>query len=109
VQLFLTGTSTLGEIFNPAQDCADIVDQVPNAEDGFYWIILPKGTKQKVCARLDLCHVTFFNTISFILSLIKYDEAFVFEMCNLFKFLQLPYKCCDEIKNAKRKDVRQYY
>ncbi len=38
----------MGEIFNPARDCPDIVDQLPEAEDGFYWIVLPKGTKQKV-------------------------------------------------------------
>ncbi|CAB4023147.1 Hypothetical predicted protein, partial [Paramuricea clavata] len=39
---------TLGEIFNPARDCPDIVDQLPEAEDGFYWIVLPKGTKHKI-------------------------------------------------------------
>ncbi|CAB4041887.1 Hypothetical predicted protein, partial [Paramuricea clavata] len=39
---------TLGEIFSPARDCTDIVDQLPEAEDGFYWIVLPKGTKHKI-------------------------------------------------------------
>ncbi|CAB4000836.1 dual 3, 5 -cyclic-AMP and -GMP phosphodiesterase 11-like, partial [Paramuricea clavata] len=31
-------SSTLGEIFNPAKDCSDIVDNLPGAKDGFYWI-----------------------------------------------------------------------
>ncbi|CAB4031753.1 Hypothetical predicted protein, partial [Paramuricea clavata] len=44
---FVDGSPTLGEIFNPARDCSDIVDQLPEAEDGFYWIGLPKGTKHK--------------------------------------------------------------
>ena len=35
-----TGSSTLGEIFNPVQDCPDVVDKLPGAKDGFYWIIL---------------------------------------------------------------------
>ncbi|CAB4015197.1 Hypothetical predicted protein, partial [Paramuricea clavata] len=39
---------TLGEIFNPARDCSDIVDQLPEAEDGFYWFVLPKSTKHKI-------------------------------------------------------------
>ena len=46
--IHITGSPTLGEIFNPAQDCPDIVDQLPEAKDGFYWIVLPKGTKHKV-------------------------------------------------------------
>ena len=49
--LFTTGSTTLGEIFNPVQSCSDIVDEVPEAEDGFYWIVLPKDpkkTKRKV-------------------------------------------------------------
>ena len=45
---FTTGSSTLGEIFSPAKDCPDIVDQIPGAEDGFYWIFLPNGKKHKV-------------------------------------------------------------
>ena len=49
---FTTGRSTLGEIFNPAQDCPDIVDQIPEAEDGFYWIVLPNGKKHKVCVEI---------------------------------------------------------
>ena len=51
VHFFTTGSSTLGEIFNPVQSCSDIVDEVPEAEDGFYWIVLPKDpkkTKRKV-------------------------------------------------------------
>lgn len=42
------GLSTLGERFNPAKDCADIVDNLPEAEDGFYWIKLAKGKPLKV-------------------------------------------------------------
>ena len=42
----------MGEIFNPARDCPDIVDHLPEAEDGFYWIVLPKGTKHKVCGQV---------------------------------------------------------
>ncbi len=34
------GSSTLGEVFNPAKDCSDIVDHLPGAKDGFYWISL---------------------------------------------------------------------
>ena len=45
---FITDSSTLGEIFNPARDCPDIVEQIPEAEDGFYWIVLPNGKKHKV-------------------------------------------------------------
>ena len=33
-----TGSSMLGEKFNPAKDCSDIVDNLPEAKDGFYWI-----------------------------------------------------------------------
>lgn len=32
------GTSTVGEYFNPALDCSDVVDRVSDATDGFYWI-----------------------------------------------------------------------
>ena len=44
------GSPVLGEIFNPAEDCSDVVDQLPEAENGFYWISLSKGTKHKVCS-----------------------------------------------------------
>ena len=42
------GSSTLGENFNPAKDCADIVDNLPEAKDGFYWIKHTKGKPLKV-------------------------------------------------------------
>ena len=42
------GSSTIGENFNPAKDCSDIVDNLPEAKDGFYWIKLPKGKLSKV-------------------------------------------------------------
>jgi hypothetical protein len=51
----MTGSPTLGEIFNPARDCTDIVDQLPDVEDGFYWIGLPEGTKHKVCVWITSC------------------------------------------------------
>ncbi|CAB4031341.1 Hypothetical predicted protein [Paramuricea clavata] len=34
----IDGTSTVGEYFDPAIDCSDVVDRVPDAADGFYWI-----------------------------------------------------------------------
>ncbi|XP_028393585.1 uncharacterized protein LOC114517928 [Dendronephthya gigantea] len=34
----IDGSSTVGEYFNPALDCSDVVDRVPDATDGFYWI-----------------------------------------------------------------------
>jgi hypothetical protein len=37
------GSSTLGENFNPAKDCSDIVENLPEAKDGFYWIKHTKG------------------------------------------------------------------
>ncbi len=37
INIFL-GSSTVGEYFNPALDCSDVVDRVPDATDGFYWI-----------------------------------------------------------------------
>ena len=43
-----TGSSTLGENFNPAKDCSDIVDNIPGAKDGFYWIKSAKGKLLKV-------------------------------------------------------------
>jgi hypothetical protein len=43
-----TGSSTLGEKFNPAKDCSDIVDNLPEAKDGFYWIKYNKGKLSKV-------------------------------------------------------------
>ena len=42
------GSSTLGENFNPANDCSDIVDNIPGAIDGFYWIKSAKGKLLKV-------------------------------------------------------------
>ena len=42
------GSSTLGENFNPAKDCSDIVDNLPEAKDGFYWIKHTKGKPSKV-------------------------------------------------------------
>ena len=42
------GSSTLGEEFNPARDCSDIVDHLPGATDGFYWISYDNKTKHKV-------------------------------------------------------------
>ena len=44
----LLGSSTIGENFNPAKDCSDIVDNLPEAKDGFYWIKLAKGKLSKV-------------------------------------------------------------
>jgi hypothetical protein len=35
---FVLGSSTVGEYFDPAIDCSDVVDRVPDAADGFYWI-----------------------------------------------------------------------
>ena len=43
-----TGSSTLGEKFNPAKDCSDIVDNLPEAKDGFYWIKHNKEELSKV-------------------------------------------------------------
>ena len=43
-----TGSSTLGENFNPANDCSDIVDNIAGAKDGFYWIKSAKGKLLKV-------------------------------------------------------------
>ncbi|CAB3981611.1 Hypothetical predicted protein [Paramuricea clavata] len=34
----IDGSSTIGEYFDPALDCSDVVDRVPAATDGFYWI-----------------------------------------------------------------------
>jgi hypothetical protein len=41
------GSSTLGEYFDPAVDCSDVVDRVRDATDGFYWIY-PKEVKTVV-------------------------------------------------------------
>ena len=35
---FVLGSSTVGEYFDPALDCSDVVDRVPGAADGFYWL-----------------------------------------------------------------------
>ena len=45
---FLIGSSTLGEHFNPAKDCSDIVDNLPGVKDGFYWIKPTKGKLSQV-------------------------------------------------------------
>ena len=37
-KMFPLGSSTLGGYFDPALDCSDVVDRVPDATDGFYWI-----------------------------------------------------------------------
>ena len=42
------GSSTLGENFNPANDCSDIVDNTAGAKDGFYWIKSAKGKPLRV-------------------------------------------------------------
>ena len=44
----------MGEIFNPVRDCPDVVDKLPEAKDGYYWITLPKGTNFKVCLHLTI-------------------------------------------------------
>ena len=43
-----TGSPTLGEHFNPAKDCSDIVDNLPEAKDCFYWIKPSEGKRLKV-------------------------------------------------------------
>ena len=48
VLISLIGSSTLGEHFNPAKDCSDIVDNLPEAKDGFYWIKPTIGKLLKV-------------------------------------------------------------
>ena len=45
VLIFFIGSPTLGEHFNPAKDCSDIVDNLREAKDGFYWI---KTTERKL-------------------------------------------------------------
>lgn len=42
------GSPTIGEEFDPAKDCSDIVDKLPDAKDGFYWIDVGKDKPQKV-------------------------------------------------------------
>ena len=42
------GSSTFGEVFDPARDCSDIVDYLPEAPDGFYWIVKNNKKKHKV-------------------------------------------------------------
>ena len=63
--IFEIDSSTLGEIFNPARDCPDIVDQIPEAQDGFYWIVLPNGKKHKVCDQ----HARFYIALLFCLKI----------------------------------------
>ena len=48
VLMSFIGSPTLGEHFNPAKDCSDIVDNLPEATDGFYWIKPTKGKLSKV-------------------------------------------------------------
>ena len=50
LKTFFLGSSTLGEYFDPAVDCSDVVDRVPDAKDGFYWIY-PKEIKTVVKVR----------------------------------------------------------
>ncbi|XP_028393389.1 uncharacterized protein LOC114517771 [Dendronephthya gigantea] len=45
---YTDGSSTLGEEFNPAKDCPEIVDYLPEAKDGFYWISFDNKTKHKL-------------------------------------------------------------
>ena len=42
------GSTTIGEKFDPAKDCSDIVENRPEAKDGFYWIGVGEGEAQKV-------------------------------------------------------------
>jgi hypothetical protein len=42
------GSSTYGEFFNPGIDCTDILNQNPNAQDGFYWINLNEDSIKQV-------------------------------------------------------------
>ena len=46
--ILYTGSLTLGEHFNPAKDCSDIIDNLLDAKDGFYWIKSTKGKLLKV-------------------------------------------------------------
>ena len=49
------GSSTFGERFNPAKDCSDIVDNLPEAKDGFYWMNITDEKPLKVfCNRNNL-------------------------------------------------------
>jgi hypothetical protein len=52
---YTIGSSTFGEVFNPARDCSDIVDHLPGAQDGFYWIVLNNKTKHKVLNSSTFC------------------------------------------------------
>ena len=44
----IKGSPSLGEKFDPAQDCTEIVDNVPDAQDGIYWIKTANGGAVKV-------------------------------------------------------------
>ena len=57
--LFLSGSSTYGESFNPAKDCSDIVDNVAKADDGFYWVSLNKTKPHKVFTFVEKKYVEF--------------------------------------------------
>jgi hypothetical protein len=45
--MYILGSSTVGEFFDPAADCSDVVDRVPEAADGFYWLY-PSAVKKVV-------------------------------------------------------------
>lgn len=45
---FVDGSPTNGESVNPAKDCSDVVDNVPEAQDGFYWVSLNKQKPHQV-------------------------------------------------------------
>ena len=55
------GSSTLGEKLNPAKDCSDIVDNLPGAKDGFYWI---KYNKLKLSKVLHLTHLELIEEVA---------------------------------------------
>jgi hypothetical protein len=45
---FSIGSCTLGERFDPVNYCLDIVDNLPNLEDGYYWVTLNTTKPRKV-------------------------------------------------------------
>jgi hypothetical protein len=40
--------NTVGEFFNPGYDCSNILDNIPDATDGFYWINIRRQIPRKV-------------------------------------------------------------
>ncbi|CAB4025356.1 Hypothetical predicted protein, partial [Paramuricea clavata] len=44
----LDGSNTLGEFINPAYDCSHVINQDPQAKDGFYWINLKVLDAKKI-------------------------------------------------------------